>query len=58
MQTALDWGCPYVVYWQLYCNEPRRQPVKTNADVRGFWLLRPDGSKAWLWQELHDMLKR
>jgi hypothetical protein len=21
VQTGLDWGCPYVVYWQLYCNE-------------------------------------
>ena len=58
IETALDGGCPYVVYWQLYCNESRRQPVKTNADVRGFWLLRPDGSKAWLWDELHEVLTR
>ena len=43
--TALDWGCPCVVYWQLYCNEARRRPVEGNDDVRGFWLLRPDGSR-------------
>ena len=56
MKTAIDWGCPYVVYWQLYCNEARRRPVKTSDDVRGFWLLRPDGSKALAWKELHDLL--
>ena len=21
VRTGLDWGCPYIVYWQLYCNE-------------------------------------
>ncbi len=45
-----------MVYWQVHCNEARRQPVKANGDVRGFWLLRPDGSKGWAWQELHDVL--
>lgn len=52
IDTALDWGCPYVVYWQLYCNEARREPVRENTDVRGFWLLRPDGSRACAWHEL------
>ena len=52
--TALAWGARYVVYWQLYCNEPRRafegRPV--NDDLRGFWLVRPDGSRAPVWHEL------
>jgi hypothetical protein len=56
--TALDWGCPYVVYWQLYCNEARRRPVEANEDVRGFWLLRPDGGRGVAWEELHEFLKR
>ncbi len=56
IDTALDWGCPYVVYWQLYCNEARRQPVRHNDDVRGFWLIRPDGSKSWAWHELRRRL--
>jgi hypothetical protein len=60
VKTALDWGCPYIVYWQLYCNEledPKQQlPVKNNKDVRGFWLIRPDGSKAWTWQYFHKLL--
>lgn len=56
VHTALDWGCPYVVYWQVYCNEPRRRPVASNDDVRGFWLIRPDGSKAPAWHELRRCL--
>ncbi|MHC4180519.1 MAG: hypothetical protein ACYSWU_23715, partial [Planctomycetota bacterium] len=70
LSTALDWGCPYVVYWQLYCNEPRsvptagsvptadRRPVDSNDDVRGFWLIRPDGTKSWAWHELQRRLRR
>jgi len=58
LDTALDWGCPYVVYWQLYCNEPRRRPVRTNDDTRGFWLIRPDRTKSWAWGELQRRLAR
>lgn len=46
VKTALDWGCPYIVYWQLYCNELKdgkyHPPVKSNDAVRGFWLIKPD----------------
>lgn len=60
VQTALDWGCPYIVYWQLYCNELQdpneTSPVKSNDAVRGFWLIRPDGSKAWTWDYFHTLL--
>jgi len=53
VRTALDWGCPYIVYWQLYCNEQKDSsvapPVKSNDAVRGFWLIRPDGTKSWVW---------
>ena len=59
VRTALDWGCPYIVYWQLYCNElkdPKTQsPVKSNDAVRGFWLIRPDGTKAWTWDYFHGL---
>ena len=58
IKTALDWGCPYVVYWQLYCNEARHRPVSDNDDVRGFWLIRPDGSRGAAWAELHGLLRR
>jgi hypothetical protein len=58
--TALDWGCPYIIYWQLYCNEleGRRElpPVHRNNAVRGFWLIRPDGSRAWTWEYFYGLL--
>jgi hypothetical protein len=59
VQTALDWGCPYIVYWQLYCNELKdaktKPPVESNDAVRGFWLIRPDGTKSWLWDYFHGL---
>jgi len=60
VETALDWGCPYIIYWQLYCNElkdPKQLvPVGSNDAVRGFWLIRPDGSKAWTWKYFYGLL--
>ncbi len=60
VETALNWGCPYIVYWQLYCNEfkdnKQKPPVKSNDAVRGFWLIRPDGSKAWTWDYFYGLL--
>jgi len=62
VETALNWGCPYIVYWQLYCNEfkdeKQKPPVKSNDTVRGFWLIRPDGSKAWTWDYFYGLLSR
>jgi len=74
VRTALDWGCPYIVYWQLYCNElkdPKAGGQKTDdrgqrtapssvlrplsSDLRGFWLIRPDGTKAWTWDYFHGL---
>jgi hypothetical protein len=60
VKTALDWGCPYIVYWQLYCNELKdgkyQPPVKSNDAVRGFWLIKPDGSKSWTWHYFYGLL--
>jgi len=46
LAVARRFGCPYAVYWQLYCNEPVNRPPKENADYKGFWLVRPDGSRS------------
>lgn len=56
IKQGLEWGCPYIVYWQLYCNEPRPGvdlPSFVNNDFYGFWLVRADGSKT----ELYNYLK-
>ena len=58
---ALD--VPLIIDWELYCNEPIDKDTKKNTDgrvyaaeeLRGMWLLRPDGSKSetcHYWQKL------
>ena len=49
--TALAAGVLYIAQWQLYCNEldPRTAPhpappIRDPRHLRGFWLIRPDGS--------------
>ena len=32
-RAAVEWGCPFVLYWQMYCNE------KPKGKHRGFWLI-------------------
>jgi len=57
-QEALGWGCPYVVYWQVYDNESRvyhRRP--RNDEVRGFYLIKPDGTRAPAWYYFVSLLK-
>ncbi len=59
IETGLDEKCPYIIYWQLYCNELKNQdtklPVTSNDDVRGFWLIKPDGTKTWQYNYLKEM---
>lgn len=57
VDTALAWGCPYAVYWELYCNEPKNKPVRVNSDARGFWLIRPDGTKSPVWDFLQSRMQ-
>ena len=55
---------PYIVQWELYCNEnkdgsPRTQDRNKSAEeLRGFWLIRPDGSKSWAQEYFEDILKK
>jgi hypothetical protein len=58
-RAALDWGAAYVVYWQTFCNEfAVATPASTvlNGDMRGFWLVRPDGTKSPVWFYLKELL--
>lgn len=57
--AALGWGARWVVYWQLYCNEPAREyqtERPTNQDLRGFWLIRPDGVKTRIYRNFQGQL--
>ncbi len=59
VEESLDWGCPYVVYWQVYDNESRaggRRPA--NDEVRGFYLIKPDGTRAAAWDYFASLLRQ
>lgn len=53
---------PYILHWELYCNEPLDgravQPgtVLSTDELRGFWLIRPDGSYSYAGQYIYDLL--
>ncbi|MBN2505198.1 MAG: hypothetical protein JXQ71_00745 [Verrucomicrobia bacterium] len=51
MGVMLAAGVKYIVHWELYCNElnpkiqpPPKPPVKDPSHLRGFWLVKPDGT--------------
>lgn len=58
MEAALGWGVRYAVYWEVFCNSALRNYSgrPRNKDLRGFWLIRPDGGKAPMWDMLEGQL--
>lgn len=58
--AALEQGCPWLFYWQLYDNEANesvyRDAHDPNDAVRGFYLYRPDGSPSWAANSFSDIL--
>ncbi len=40
MRAGLKWGCPFVLYWEMYNNE-----VTPDGRQRGFWLIDDHGIK-------------
>ena len=57
---GLEENSPYIIYWQLYDNElvnpSTPLPVTSNSDVRGFWLIKPDGTKSWHYNYLQSVI--
>jgi len=51
-RTAIEWGCPFVLYWQLYCNEIR------DDKHRGFWLIDDKNQKQPFYFTLQDYFTR
>jgi hypothetical protein len=45
MKWSLEWGCPFILYWELYCNEI---DAKTGGH-RGYWLINDEGEKQPAW---------
>ncbi len=39
MRVALEWGCPFALYWEMFSNEVR------DGKQRGFWLIDDRGEK-------------
>jgi hypothetical protein len=63
--VMLAMNVPYLAHWEVFCNElnpkpkPTPQPpVKNNSDVRGFFLVKPDGTLSESGQFLSDLWKR
>jgi hypothetical protein len=58
---ALD--VPYIIQWELYCNEPKNEELRRLNDprkteeMRGFWLIRPDGTISWAGEYFGSLLK-
>ncbi|NQV34072.1 MAG: hypothetical protein HQ515_15375, partial [Phycisphaeraceae bacterium] len=48
-EAALAWGCPFVLYWEMYCNEIK------DTGHRGFWLIDDKNVKQpfYLWLETY-----
>lgn len=53
-------GMPYALYWQIYSNEllnGATPPVNgNNAGVRGFYLVKPDGTPATAWHQYRQRI--
>jgi hypothetical protein len=53
---------PWIVHWELYCNEPRkgdkedRRP-RSADEMRGFWFVRPDGTLGYAGEYLTGLLQ-
>lgn len=54
MKWALEWGCPFVLYWELYCNEV--EPA--TGQSRGYWLIDHQGVKQPVWFLHQEFLAR
>ena len=56
IHVAQEFGCPYAIFWAVHCNEAKTEPVLKNEDVKGFGLIRVDGTKSLAWDLLKEAL--
>ena len=63
MGVYLAQNIPYIFYWELYGNEPKvgtkaQDRNKTRDEMRGNWLIRPDGTKGWAQEYFEEILAK
>ncbi|MHB8863633.1 MAG: hypothetical protein ACYC6N_14620 [Pirellulaceae bacterium] len=52
MRIGLEWGCPFVLCWQMYNNEFK------DGQENGYWLINDRGAKQPLWHTHHDFYQK
>jgi hypothetical protein len=62
MGVLLARRVPHIFHWELYCNEPidgkkDGVPARKAEELRGFWLIRPDGSPGYAAKYLKRLLE-
>ncbi|MFC2129471.1 hypothetical protein ACFLQX_01690, partial [Bacteroidota bacterium] len=40
LNSAISWGCPFVLYWAFYCNE-----LQSDGTYNGFWMINNEDVK-------------
>lgn len=45
IQAALEWGCPFILYWELYNNE-----LEPDGKHRGYWMIDDKGVKQTIYE--------
>lgn len=63
MGVCLALDIPYLIQWELFCNEPKNEELRKlietrkNDEMRGFWLIRPDGTMSFAAEYFDKLLK-
>ena len=52
MRVGLQWGCPFILCWQMYNNE------FNDGQQNGYWLIDDKGVKQPLWHTHHDFYQK
>jgi len=61
MAVFLARDIPYIIHWEVYCNEVKSgvqsSSEYTKDQMRGFWLIRPDGTESYAASYLRSLLE-
>ncbi len=52
MRIGLEWGCPFILCWQMYNNEYK------DGRENGYWLIDDQGIRQPLWHTHHDFYQQ